>query len=303
MKRATLVLLPLLSLAAALTVGCGSNSNPVTTATNPVYSQIAIWSDREGSDAGGLWTINMDGSNPTMVPFTQTDTEVYGPSMAAGGTTIALEADDQFWTTNMSGSTQAQMPVIGTQVYIGRMSPDGQHFVSSQRVSGNYNVFVTSPDGSNPVNLTTTFPTGMTDCYSASFSADSKKVVFQCEGSDVYGLYTINIDGTGLATVYTQPTFYMDTPAFSPDGKTIYFVNCDGTYTLNSIPATGGNPTVLITAPYSIYELAVFNSNLYYTVYDNSVSHYRIFKANLDGTGSAAITETASNNWLYSYTY
>ncbi len=55
-----------------------------------LYTQMAFWSDRAGSDAGGMWTMNLDGSSPTMVPFTQTSGEVYGPSMSAGGSSIIL---------------------------------------------------------------------------------------------------------------------------------------------------------------------------------------------------------------------
>jgi Tol biopolymer transport system component len=299
-KRLQFALVSLLTLAAiACTLGCGSNSTPA----NPVFTQMAFWSDRAGSDTGGMWAMNVDGSSPTMVPFTQTDGEVYGPSMSGGGSSIVFVAGSELWTSNMSGSTQTQLPLTGTYVRIARMSPDGKHIVASETVNNHDNLFVMNPDGSSPLNLTTTFPTGVTDCYSASFSADTTKIVFDCEGSNLYGLYTINLDGTGLTTVYTTPTFYMDTPAFSPDGTTIFFINCDGTYTLNSIPVTGGVPAVLITAPYSVFELEVFNSNLYYTLYDGSVSKYRIFQANLDGTGSVAITDGTANNWLFNYTY
>jgi Tol biopolymer transport system component len=299
MKRLQFALVSLLTLTAiAFTLGCGSSS----TLSNPVFTQMAFWSDRAGSDSGGMWVIHVDGSSPTMVP-TQTEGDVYGPSMNAGASAIVFAANSNIWATNMSGSTQAQLPLTGTEAYIAEISPDGKHIVASESVNDHYNLFVMSEDGSNPLNLTTTFPTGVTDCYSASFSADTKKIVFQCQGSNLNGLYTINLDGTGLTTVYTTPTFYIDTPAFSPDGKTIFFVNCDGTYTLNSVPATGGDPIVLITAPYDIYELKVFNSHIYYTLYDGTAGKYRIFQANLDGTGSTPITEASSNSWLYNYTY
>lgn len=298
MKRLQFALSLLLTLAAlACTVACGSSSNPA----NPVFTQMAFWSDRAGSDAGGMWTMNLDGTSPTMVPFTVG--EVYGPSMSADGSSIIFVIDHQIWTSNQSGSAQSQVALAGNSVYIARMSPDGKHIVASKEVNNTYNMFVMNPDGNSAVNLTSTFPTGMTDCYSASFSADSAKVVFSCEGSSLYGLYTMNIDGTGLATVYTTPAFYLDTPAFSPDGKTVYFINNNGKYTVNSIPAAGGDPSILISTDEYIYELAVFNSNIYYTVEDDSVSKYRIFQANLDGSASTAITEGTANSWMYNYTY
>lgn len=303
MKRLQFALVLLLPLAAiTCTLGCGVDSSN-STAANPHYTQMAFWSDRTGSDAGGMWVMNLDGSNPTMVPFTQTGDDVYGPSMSAGGSSVVFASGDQLWTSNMSGSTQTQLPLTGTSAYVAKMSPDGKHIVASEDVNNHYNLFVMDPDGSQPVNLTTTFPTGVTDCYSASFSADSKKIVFQCYSSSLNGLYTINLDGTGLTTVYTTPDFYIDTPAFSPDKKTIFFIKCSSPYTVNSVPVAGGAPTVLITATDDIYELAVFNSDIYYTTYDATASNYRIFQANLDGTGSVAITDGSSENWLYNYTY
>jgi Tol biopolymer transport system component len=299
-NRLQFALVSLVTLAAiACTLGCGSTSTPA----NPTFTQMAFWSDRTGSDAGGMWVMNLDGTSPTLVPFTQTSGNVYGPSMSAGGSSVIFVAGSNLWTSNMSGSTQTQLPMTGTNAYIARMSPDGKHVVASETVNSHDNLFVMNLDGSSPVNLTTTFPAGMTDCYSASFSADSTKIVFQCYSNSLNGLYTINLDGTGLTTVYTTAAFYIDTPAFSPDGKTIFFINCDGTYTLNSIPVTGGDPAVLITGSESIQQLQVYNSNLYYTVYDDSVGKYRIFQANLDGTGSVAITDGTANNELYNDTY
>jgi hypothetical protein len=60
-----------------------------------------------------------------------------------------------------------------------------------------------------------------------------------------------------------------------------------------SVNLDGSNATMIVPAGSEpIYEAEILNSNLYYvTAPDSSQANvYQIFKANLDGTGSAAIS-------------
>jgi Tol biopolymer transport system component len=293
-KRSQLALPIVLTLAAIfLTVGCGSSNH-----SNPVFTQMAFWSDRNSDDH--LNVMNLDGSGRTAVPFTNDSSSVYSPSISADGTKIALNSDEQLWTSNMSGSTQSQVTIGGVSSYASRLSPNGKLIVGSQSVNSSETLVVTNLDGSGAVNLTSPYPATMTSCWAASFSADSKQVVFTCEGSSTYGLYTIHADGTGLTTVYTEADNYLDSPAFTPDGKTIIFVIDDGAqYGVNSIPVAGGSPTLLVP---NVYDVEVLNSNMFYTNLDTNLEAYRIYKANLDGTSPVAITDGTSDDWVYVYT-
>jgi|SRR5450432_1577858 TolB protein len=138
----------------------------------------------------------------------------------------------------------------------------------------------------------------MTACYTGSFSADSSKIVMNCGGPSLSGIYTINPDGTGLATVITQSQF-VDTPGFTPDGTKILFVSYvltgASSYGIVSVNTDGSDLAVLVN---SAAEVEILNSNLYYTLLDSTSGNFRIYKANLDGTGAVALTDGSSSDLL-----
>jgi Tol biopolymer transport system component len=212
---------------------------------------------------------------------------------------------------------------------VARISPNGKQIVYPVYPNSTdlASLWIMNSDGTGAVNLTPTLPTGMLNCYVASFSADSSKVVFACAGSTSYGLYTVHTDGTSLTTVLTQST-EIDSPAFSPNGQQILFVTYgtpgvaakrDQSFTrlgrgrlrghlqaqtgssnqaIASVNIDGSNPTTIVTAPNAIWELEILNSNLYYMTEPSTVNFYQLFQANLDGTGSASISDGTADDEL-----
>jgi hypothetical protein len=137
-------------------------------------------------------------------------------------------------------------------------------------------------------------------------------------------------DGTQTATVVTQSSG-IDDPMFTPDDKHILYVtygtpgaqlkhsfNADRfsshdvrTHSLSlhhygsvgpvdrgiaSINLDGSNATLIVTD--TIYEAEIFNSTLYYTLYNSSIGFDQIMKANVDGTGSVSISDGTAEDWL-----
>jgi hypothetical protein len=49
----------------------------------------------------GMWVMNVNGSSPTLVPFTQTEGGVYGPSMSAAGSSVVFTKLRTNWTRRM----------------------------------------------------------------------------------------------------------------------------------------------------------------------------------------------------------
>ena len=294
MKKTQLTLLMVLTLSAiAATVGCGSDK---TTPLNPAYTKLAFYSNRTVSPATNLFLMNLDGSGVTPVPF---NASMYSPSTSADLTTIGFNSMGNYWVSNAAGSTQTQLSGAGTGFAI-RVAPNGKKLIFNTQngVTGQYNLWIANVDGTGSLNLNSTLPAGMTACYIGSFSADSTKIVMNCSGPSLSGIYTINPDGTGLATVITQNQF-VDTPAFTPDGSKILFISYILTgaqaYGIVSVNPDGSNLTVLANGP---YELEILNSSLYYTLYDSVAANYRIYKANLDGTGAVAVTDGTTSDSL-----
>lgn len=291
MKKTVLCLLTATTLAMiAVTLGCSN-------AGNPAYTKLVFFSNRTVSPATNLFLMNLDGSGITPVPFTGGG--IYSPSSSADLKTIAFDSFGNYWVSNASGSTQAQLSGASTGFAI-RVSPDGKKLIfnAQDSVTNAYHLWIANGDGTGALDLNSTLPTGMTACYTGSFSADSAKIVMSCQGQTMTGIYTIKPDGTGLATVTTQSQF-LDTPGFTPDGKKVLFVDYGltgpPTVGIVSVNLDGSGLTVLVG---NAYELEILNSTLYYTIYDSVAGNNRIYKANLDGTGAVALTDGSSNDLL-----
>lgn len=326
MKKHQIALLVLLSVAAAITVACGNSSNPV-------YSNMAVNSDRNGSTGTPLFTMSVGGSSVTPVSIGTTD--IWGPSVSADFKTVTYVTDGEVWSISPAGGTPTQLSqnaANNTGSDTAEISPNGQKIVYpvfNDSVAG-ASIWIMNADGSGSTNLTPTLPAGMTYCYVASFSADSSRIVFACTDSSTvnFALYTMKIDGTQVTNVLTQST-WLDTPYFTPNGKQILYTTFgtpgdaqahkvgrtgframnsrahpDGTPVpvsnsgIASVNIDGSNPIILLPATNLIDESVILNSNLYYTVLDPNVNKWQIYKANLDGTGSVSISDGTADDLL-----
>jgi len=316
MKKVQIALSILLTFATAITVGCGDNGLPV-------FNNMAFISNRDVTPATRLFVMSTSGTNVAPVPFSTTN--VYSPSVSFDLKMIAFESDGDVWVSNAGGSAQTQLTTDGNHYQI-KISPDGRKILYSawDETAGGYEQWVMKSDGTGALNLTSGLTNSTTSCYSGSFSADSKTIVFSCYNSSATTIYTINADGTGQKTIYTQDQ-YCDTPAFSPDGKKILFVSWglsgskaqhramppihvgarahrfvqNGTtsfsYGVVSIDRNGGNLTVLVPGA---YESEVLNKTLYYTLWNSDLETSQIYSANLDATGAVALTDGSSDDYL-----
>jgi len=324
LKKYQVALLVLLAVAAAFTVGCGSNSVPT-------FSKMSMLSDRTVTPATELFTMGLDGSS-VMPVQTGSSSFIWGLSVSADFKTVAYASGNEVWVVNPSSSTPTQLTqnsANNASSFTAKISPNGQKIVYPvfDSSTGTGSIWIMNVDGTGSTNLTPTLPTGMTNCFVSSFSADSSKVAFACRGSSTAGLYTMKTDGTQLTTVLTQST-EIDSPSFTPSGKQIVFISWGtpgaalahaascasvgryrqylhpdltpscGTQGVASVNLDGSNPTMIVPATNIIWESEVLNSNLYYVTLDSTINKYQIFKANLDGTGSASISDGTANDKL-----
>jgi len=275
--------------------------------------------------------MSVDGSSVT--PVQTGSTNVWGLSVSADLKTVVYASNGEVWAVSPNSGTPTQLTqnaANNSSSSLARISPNGQKIVYPVFTTNVGNIWIMNADGTGSTNLTPTLPTGMTTCYVASFSADSSKIGFACEGSTSFGLYTMKTDGTQLATVLTQ-TNPIDSPSFTPNGKQILYVSWGApgaalkhgfshaafsrysqhlqpNLAPSSVPANSGvasvnidgsNPTLIVPATTNqIWESEIVNSNLYYVMLGSSGNFYQIFKANLDGTGSASISDGTADDWL-----
>jgi Tol biopolymer transport system component len=297
MKRTRLPLLALLTLTAILsTVGCGVGSS-TSPATNPVFTKLVFNSNQTVVPTTNLFVMGMDGSN--QAPVALDACCVDQASISADAKTLAFFYEGNAWVKNVATGVQTQLTTAGSTYQL-RISPDGKKIVFNQPdpVTLAYSLWIMKVDGTAKTSLTPTLPSGMQDCRIGAFSADSAKIVMTCEGNSTFGIFTVKADGTGLATVLTQAQF-VDTPAFSPDGTKIVFVDYgltgSPTYGVVSMNLDGSNQTLLVG---NVQESEVLNSSVYYSFYDASVSNQRIYKCDLDASNVVAITDGSSYDYL-----
>lgn len=315
MKKVQIALFSLLALATAITVGCGDS------ASLPIFKQMAFLSNREVSPSTPLFLMNVDGTNVVPVPTSNSD--LYSPSISADGKTIAYSSDGNVWVSDAAATTETQLTSTNNS-WESKISPDGKKivYIDWDNTADAYNQWVMKSDGTGAINLSSSLTTSSSSCYSGSFSADSKKIIFSCYTSSSTSIYTVNADGTGLTSVYTQDA-YCDTPVFSPDGKQILFISfgvpapgakarkmppmrkfhaakgikaADATtYGLVSINSDGSNLSVLAVGA---YEAEVLNATLYYTIYNSDLEAAQIYMSNLDGSNAVALTDGSSYSYL-----
>jgi Tol biopolymer transport system component len=319
-KKQQITLLAVLAVAAALTVGCG-DSKKTANDTPPTFSKATVLSNRDSNPVTPLFLMKLDGSSVAPVA---SPGDIYGASVSADGTIVSYTSDENVWVSNADGSVQTQLTTDNDTFYT-RMSPDGSALLYNHwdEGSGDWSLWVANADGTGAVDLNTTLPDGITDCYNGNFSADSSKIVMTCAGPSFAGVYTTNPDGTGLATVLTQDSF-VDTPSFSPDGSKILFVSfgistgashgpikklgsprtmthkhgvpgVPLTYGVVSANLDGSNQTVVVLG---VYESEVLNSKLYFTSYDTDLGFNQVHQSDLDGSNEVSISDGSANDYL-----
>jgi Tol biopolymer transport system component len=94
-------------------------------------------------------------------------------------------------------------------------------FVGGDAQSGNFQLFIMNPDGTNQVQITN-LPANNFDSLLPNISPDGQRVAF-CFGNNSADLYVINIDGTGLVQLTHDGLSCF--PRWSPDGTQIIFAH------------------------------------------------------------------------------
>jgi Tol biopolymer transport system component len=115
--------------------------------------------------------------------------------------------------------------------YDPRLRPDGarivfERLVDDRSASGNYDLFLTSPDGTGLLRLTTTgFTQGM-----ANWSRDGERLVFVVAAvgeTGQYRIWQLNADGSDCRNItpdYFPQVFLCHDPLYSADDSEVCFI-------------------------------------------------------------------------------
>jgi TolB protein len=135
-----------------------------------------------------------------------------------------------------SRTARATFPGTNGQITFGKFNP----------AIGDTQVFVSNPDGSHQVQLTT-FPSEISD-----WSPDGSTIVFDFFDGQTVQIGTIKPDGTGLIQLTSAENVFHGEPAWSPDGTRIAIESDAGNFAAGEgiyvIDASTGNFLSRITA-------------------------------------------------------
>ncbi|SET00729.1 TolB protein [Methanococcoides vulcani] len=175
------------------------------------------------SSEQAIWVMNADGSDQTRVydtiawegePSFSSDgkfiyyaTEHVQPFSSKFISIRVVELADKSNTSQITENADKREPV---------MSPDGTKIAYLSKVSGNYDIWVMNPDGSESKQITDS----ASDEGAPSWSPEGEMLAYSLEGN----LWTVELSNR-VPVILRNDTFENTHPVFNPDGSKIVFAS------------------------------------------------------------------------------
>ncbi len=185
-------------------------------AWSPDGSQIAFAGGAFGPY--GIWIMNADGTDPTLIPGTD-ELDVSHPTWSPDGTMIAFAGnstggsaptDWDIWTTDLEGFAGTNITAGSGGGLSPSWSPDGSLilFARASATEGASLMTIVPDADASPIPLTD----GTTLDQNPSWSPDGSRVLFDRTWAGGTDVYTMRLDGTDLMLVARNAT----SPAWQP---------------------------------------------------------------------------------------
>ena len=222
-KHTLVILLAALLMSSVASAVVVEDNVQITNGTNqnapnwsPDGKKIAYSSDQ------GIWTMDADGSNQKQLfdsvvwdgepDFNDDSSKIFFASEYVTPTSpkfISIHVMDS------DGSNRVQL-TKNADMRSPALSPDGSTVVYISKLSGNYDIWTMSTNGSNRVRLTDE----SANEWTPTWSFDGKSIVYSSEGN----IGTIDREGIRINRL-TNDTYYNIDPSFSPDDSKIVFAS------------------------------------------------------------------------------
>jgi Tol biopolymer transport system component len=202
------------------------------------------------SAKGGLWRLAVRGENtPMRIPYVGEDGSMPAISRPQPGKPPRLVyvrsySDINFWRVDVPApgvptSSPPLMAIASTKAeYHVQFSPDGRRVVFVSTRSGAADLWISDPDGSNAVQITSM---GAQEVDTPHWSPDGQLIAFASNPEGEFDLYVVATAGGKPRRLTSHPAIDLS-PVFSRDGRSIYFVSTrSGDYRVWKMPAAGGD--------------------------------------------------------------
>jgi hypothetical protein len=221
-----------------------ANNGGVNQCAAPLTSNGHNLESDSTNDCGFTGAGDLAGVNPLLGPLQ--DNGGHTSTMALSAGSPAVDAGDDSSANcpadDQRGISRPRGPHCDIGAYELVQGPQSIAFESNR--TGNSQIWVMNPDGSNPTQLTHD-ASNVTDTL-PSISPDGHTVVYQSDASGTRQIWAINGDGSNPRQLTSNGTNLQ--PTFSPDGTQIAFdSNRFGNYQLFVMNADGTGQTQVMT--------------------------------------------------------
>jgi Tol biopolymer transport system component len=172
------------------------------------------------------------------------------PASTVSNGKLAFSGGGQIYVVSPDGNGLRHLTGLGGHDALDvHWSPDGSKLAFRVWTKGDYELFVTNADGSDPTNVT-----GSIGVSEFAWSPDGSMVAFTAvQGEGDLDVFVVNAEGTGLRPVAESP-LTEHRPEWSPDGTQIAFERWPvfdrdpGTPDIYTVGLHGGEPVPLVTS-------------------------------------------------------
>jgi Tol biopolymer transport system component len=229
--------------------------------------------------------------------------------------------ESQIFIMNPDGTEQTHLTPATGHSWGPRISPDGQYFFFSSVArgdhtvhdatgglsvlggTGNHDIYLSTSDGSEITNITTTF--GSWD-NGWSWSPDGQWITFSSDrAGGNWDLYKMSADGQTVVPLTDDPVANDGWPSWTADGESIVFARGEGNGSAIWImDADGGNQRMLYDDP-NMFDTYPFVSpdgtKVVFSSQNQPDFEGDIYVMNIDGSGVERLTSTAALNYAPSW--
>jgi len=225
-----------------LTFGGGHIQGP------PAWTSDGRWILYSSTQSGEarLWRVPSAGGSAEIVAGVSTPSW-HPTTPRAGGSLLAYESalgESSIWRMNVSPLDQDRGSVVISALGSNegpQLSPNGRKLAFMSNRAGSMEIWISDPDGSYPLKLTS-----LDGCGSPRWSPDSRSIVFDSIHTGSPAAYVVGVDG-GEPRPVAEGNWETYVPSWSHDGKWIYFASDRGGDFVWKTAAGGGGKPVRVT--------------------------------------------------------
>ena len=211
--------------------------------------QNIIYSSNRGGSLRTLWKISAKGGNPE--PLIGIGDDAYFPSVSANGDRLIYQRlvfGSSIWRIEGPGSkakpqkykpSPERMVSPSQKNFDPQFAPDGKKIAfSSGIISGIFDLWLSDPDGSSPMQLTNLHSKST---FRPRWSPDGIQIAFASSKEGNLDIWVVKAVGGAPRQLTTEQSLETR-PSWSRDGKWIYFASDRGRgFQVCKIPAEGGS--------------------------------------------------------------